>query len=110
MQGEHTVLDDAGYVARTNWPLYAVLAVLIGIYLGVNQMIDNSHLPPWKPFLWEMSSAIIVVASIPLIVRFERRFRLDARTWGRTLLAHAGGALVFSAVPSLEMNSWRWRS
>jgi signal transduction histidine kinase len=45
-----------------------------------------------------MSSAIIVFPCIPLIVRFERRFRLDARAWWRTLLAHAGAALAFSAL------------
>ena len=82
----------------TNWPLYVVFAVLLGTYLGINQIIDNSRLPPWKPFVWEMSSAVIIVACIPLIVRFERRFRLDARSWGRTLLAHAAAALTFSAV------------
>jgi two-component system, LytTR family, sensor kinase len=98
MNGDDAVLDDAGHVARTNWALYAVLAVLLGLYLGVNQMIGNSRLPAWKPFLWEMSSALVIVACIPLVVRFERSFRLDARTWGRTLLAHAGAALVFSAL------------
>src|SRR6202034_1649005 len=49
-------------------------------------------------FLWELSSALIIVGCIPLVIRFERRFRLGARPWWRTLLAHAGGALAFSAL------------
>jgi len=102
MHSDNAVRDDAGRRARTGSILYAVLAVLLavllGAYLGVNQMIDNSRLAPWKPFVWEMSSTLIMVACIPLIVRFERRFRVDARAWWRTLLAHAAGAAVFSAV------------
>jgi sensor histidine kinase YesM len=78
--------------------IYALLAVLLGTYLGVNQMIDNRRLAAWKPFVWELSSTLIVFACIPLIVRFERRFRLDDRKWWRTLLAHTGGVLAFSAV------------
>lgn len=97
MQTDHAVRDSAARGTRSSWILYALLAVLFGLYLGVNQMIDNNHIAPWKPFVWEMSSALIIVACIPLIIRFERRFRLDARTWLRTLLAHAAGALVFSA-------------
>ena len=84
MHSDNAVRDDAGRRARTGSILYAVLAVLLavllGAYLGVNQMIDNSRLAPWKPFVWEMSSTLIMVACIPLIVRFERRFRVDARS------------------------------
>ncbi len=98
MPSDNAARDNAGRGTRTSWMLYALLAVLFGMYLGVNQMIDNSRLAAWKPFAWEMSSALIIFGCIPLIVRFEQRFRLDARTWWRTLLAHAGGAVAFSAV------------
>ena len=98
MPSDDAVRDNAGRLARSSWVVYALLAVLLGMYLGVNQMIDNRRLAPWKPFLWEMSSALIIVACIPLIIRFERRFRLDGRPWWRTLLAHVGAALTFSAV------------
>jgi two-component system, LytTR family, sensor kinase len=98
MPSDDTVPDNAARLARTSWMVYALLAVLFGMYLGVNQMIDNSQLAPWKPFLWELSSALIIVGCIPLVIRFERRFRLGARPWWRTLLAHAGGALGFSAL------------
>jgi len=98
MPSDNAVRDNAGLGAHISWMIYALLAVLLGTYLGVNQMLDNRRLAAWKPFVWELSSTLIVFACIPLIVRFERRFRLDARTWWRTLFAHAGGVLVFSAV------------
>jgi two-component system, LytTR family, sensor kinase len=98
MQSDDAVLNHAVRLKRTGWIAYVLLAVLVGLYLGVNQMIDNSHIAAWKPFLWEISSAIIIFPCIPLIIGFERRFRLDAKRWWRTLLAHAAGALAFSAL------------
>jgi signal transduction histidine kinase len=75
------------------------LAVLFGAYLGVNQIIDlrKSDVPAWKPLVWELSSAIVIFAVVPLIVRFEGRFRLDSRPRWRIIAAHALGAFVFSA-------------
>jgi two-component system, LytTR family, sensor kinase len=98
MPSDKAVRGHAGRAARPYWMIYVLLAVLFGTYLGVNQMLDNRRLAAWKPFLWELSSALVVFACIPLIVRFERKFRLDAKTWWRTLLAHAAGAVLFSAV------------
>jgi two-component system LytT family sensor kinase len=84
------------------WPMYLALALLFGAYLGVNHLIDlrsvRPALAPWKPFVWESSSVVVIFALIPLIVRFERRFKLDARPRSRILLAHIAGAVVFSIV------------
>jgi len=98
MPSDNEIRDGVAPDSHRSWMVYLLLAVLLGTYLGVNQMIDNRQLAPWKPFLWELSSALIFFACIPLIVRFERKFRLDARDWWRTLLAHAAGAVAFSAV------------
>jgi two-component system LytT family sensor kinase len=98
MPSEDTVRDPSARSTRASWMLYVLFAVLLGMYQGVNQMIDNSQIAPWKPLLWEMSSALMFVACIPLIIRFERRFRLDGRPWWRTLLAHGCGVLTFCAL------------
>ncbi len=85
---------------RSGWLLYSILAVLFGVYLGVNQIVNlrgRSDIEPWKPLVWELSSAIVIFAVVPLIVRFERSFRLDARPRWRIIAAHAAAALVFSA-------------
>jgi two-component system, LytTR family, sensor kinase len=88
-------------VTRSKWVLYAVVALLFGVYLGINQIISlrgRPEIAAWKPLVWEISSAIVIFAVVPLVVRFERRFRLDARPRWRAFLAHACGAVVFSAL------------
>jgi two-component system, LytTR family, sensor kinase len=85
---------------RPGWALYSILALLFGAYLGVNQIVNlhgKADVEPWKPLVWELSSAIVIFAVVPLIVRFERSFRLDARPRWRIILAHAGAAFLFSA-------------
>jgi sensor histidine kinase YesM len=87
--------------SRSSWAVYPVMAVLLGLYLGINQIIGlraDPHIEAWKPLVWELSSAIVVFSLIPLIVRFERSFRVDGRPRWRMLFAHFGGAVVFSAL------------
>ena len=86
---------------RTGWVLYAILALLYGVYLGINQIIDlrgRSDIAAWKPLVWEVSSALVVFALVPFIVSFERRFRLDAHPRWRALVPHTAAAVVFSAL------------
>jgi two-component system, LytTR family, sensor kinase len=85
----------------SRWALYAVLVLLFGVYLGINQIVGLRNRPDiaaWKPLVWEVTSAIVVFALVPFIVRFERRFRLDARPRWRAFVAHACAALVFCAL------------
>jgi two-component system LytT family sensor kinase len=80
--------------------LYAVFGLLFGVYLGINEIVNlrgRSEYAPWKPLVWEISSAVVIFAFIPLIIRFERRFRLDSRPRWRVVAAHAAAAVVFSA-------------
>jgi two-component system, LytTR family, sensor kinase len=87
-------------IGRTGWLLYAVLGLLFGVYLGINQIVDlqgRANFAPWKPLVWEISSVIVIFAFVPLILRFERHFRLDSRPRWRVVAAHAAAALVFSA-------------
>jgi two-component system LytT family sensor kinase len=86
--------------ARSAWVLYAVLALLFGLYLGINSMVGlrGRGIAGWKPMVWELSSVVVIFALIPLVVRFEAHFRLDARPRWRIAAAHVGGALIFSAL------------
>jgi two-component system, LytTR family, sensor kinase len=86
---------------RSGWVRYAILALLFGVYLGINQIIDLRGRPDiaaWKPLVWEISSVVVIFALVPFIVRFERRFRLDAHPRWRAFVPHAAAALVFSAL------------
>jgi len=86
--------------AGSGWIVYAALAVLFGLYQGINAMVGlrGTGIPGWKPMVWELSSIVVIFALIPLLVRFEQRFRLDGRPRWRVVAAHLCGALVFSAV------------
>jgi two-component system, LytTR family, sensor kinase len=86
--------------ASSGWVIYAALAVLFGLYEGINQVVGlrGTGIPGWKPMVWEISSVVVIFALIPGIVRFERRFRLDDRPRWRVVVAHGCAALVFSAV------------
>jgi two-component system LytT family sensor kinase len=93
---------------QLGWPHFLVLTLLVGAYEGFNQLIANyQRYAFWKPFVWEISSALMILALIPLIVRFERRFRLDARPRGRTILIHITAAIVFSAAHTAGMVALR---
>lgn len=86
---------------RAVWPLYLLAGLLIGTYLGFNSLVGEERfgtIAPWKPFVWEYSSALIVFALIPVIVRLENRFRVDSRPRGRVILVHLAAILIYSAI------------
>jgi two-component system LytT family sensor kinase len=92
---------------RPGWPLYVLLTLLFGLYQGFNATIGlhsaRSQFATWKPFVWELSSVIFIVALIPLVVRFENRIRIDSRPRMRALLAHIAGGTAFSIVHTTGM-------
>jgi two-component system, LytTR family, sensor kinase len=95
-----TTIVDRPRAARSGWVIYAVLALLFGLYLGINSMVGlrGARIAAWKPLVWEVTSVIVIFALIPLVVRFEAHFRLDAHPRWRIVIAHLGAALLFSAL------------
>jgi len=95
-----TTIATRPRAARSPRVIYAVLALLFGLYLGINSMVGlrGAGIAAWKPMVWELTSVIVIFALIPLVVRFEARFRLDAHPRWRIVIAHMGAALIFSAL------------
>jgi two-component system, LytTR family, sensor kinase len=96
-----TLNDSPLPSSRSRWALYAVLALLFGVYLGINQIVDlrgHMEIAAWKPMVWEISSVVVIFALVPFIMRFEGRFRLDSRPRWRAFIPHACAAVVFSAL------------
>jgi len=62
-------------VTRKSSRVYVLLTLLLGAYQGLNHVIGlrSTHFAPWKPFIWELSSVIVLAALIPFIAGFERR-------------------------------------
>lgn len=84
---------------RAGWRWYIVSAVLFGAYMGANDTLadlSNGHFHAWQPFVRNYSSALIVFALVPFIIRLENRFRLDAKPRTPVILAHSVGVLLFS--------------
>ena len=50
----------------------------------------------WEPVVWEWSSGLMMLALVPLLVIFTRRFPLHWDTLARHLPAHLLGSVVFS--------------
>lgn len=89
------------------WAMWVGAALLVGVYLGLNQFIDADGRLSWQPFVWELSSAVVIVALMPAVVRFALRFRFDSKPRGRAVLAHLCGLLVFSAAHTTGMITLR---
>jgi sensor histidine kinase YesM len=88
------------------WPAYVLLVLLLGAYQGLNELIPLRSIPglaTWKPFTWDMTSVAVIAALVPLIIRFENRFRLDSRPRLRIVVVHVVAAVMFSIVHTSVM-------
>ena len=86
------------------WLIWLVCSLLFGVYQGLNSLIGaGSGTAGWKPFVWELSSVITVLALMPAVIRFAQRFRIDSKPRRRVVLAHVVGVLVFSAAHTTGM-------
>jgi len=86
------------------WLVYGACWLVVGVYQGLNARIGaGSDVATWKPFVWELSSALIIMLLVPLVYRFEQRFRIDSRPRTRIVIAHVVGLFVFSAVHTTVM-------
>jgi two-component system, LytTR family, sensor kinase len=93
---------------RPGWPLYIAGVTALGLWQGLNALINMRSMnmngvDAWKPFLWETSSVLVILALIPAIVRVEGRFRLDSKPRGRIVAIHLLSACVFSVVHTAGM-------
>jgi hypothetical protein len=83
-----------------------VLAVQM-LFNSVVTWIDlrryDADFPYWHPLLWELTSALVVGALIPLLVAFERRKPLRWDTLRRNLPWHLLGSAVYCIVHVLAM-------
>jgi hypothetical protein len=57
----------------------------------------------WEPVVWEWSSNLVLLALVPAVVAFERRFGLHWSTWRANLRWHVLASVAFSIVHVLAM-------
>lgn len=81
------------------WPLLTLGNVAANSVVALTDLrrVDLG-LDAWKPAVWEASSGLVVLALIPALVWFTRRFPLHLDTWRRVLPWHLFGSVAFSLV------------
>ncbi len=86
---------------------WVLLTLVNGIANSITVLIDirRSELDfaAWKPAVWEFSSGLLMLALVPALVWFTRRFPLHWDNWRRQLPWHLLASVVFSLVHVLGM-------
>jgi hypothetical protein len=59
---------------------------------------EGAPLSAWLPFLWETTSALVILALLPAVGAAERRLRPARIGWPLSIAGHGLALLVFSAV------------
>jgi hypothetical protein len=67
------------------------------VFNAVVSVMDHPGVAPWQPWVWESSSAVTMLALMPLLIYASRRWPIRLETWRRNLPLH----LVLSVVCSL---------
>jgi hypothetical protein len=78
--------------------LYALISGLVNVAANKSEL-RHLHLTylPWQPYVWEYSSATVVLIAIPAIVLFDRRRPITWSTWRINIARHFLATIVFSA-------------
>jgi hypothetical protein len=86
------------------WVVSAALAA-IGNTLTVTMEMQRAgtDFHPWGPAIWEWSSNLVLLALVPALVWFTRRFPLHLDTWRRQLPWYLLASMVHSLVHVLAM-------
>lgn len=61
----------------------------------------------WEPVTWEFSSTVMLLALVPAVLAFERRFPLQQSTWRRVVPWHVIATVVYSVAHVLGMVALR---
>ncbi|HWJ04382.1 MAG TPA: LytTR family DNA-binding domain-containing protein [Steroidobacteraceae bacterium] len=64
-------------------------------------------LPAWQPLVWELTSMVMILALVPALVWYTRRYPLHWGAWRRHLPWHVLGSVVFSLVHVVGMVALR---
>jgi hypothetical protein len=94
----------AHYLRHRHW-YEAAAVVLFALMTGVVNMAANNtelrHLHitylPWQPYVWEYTSAVVVLMALPAIAYFDHRAPIGWSTWRINIVRHFIATIVFSA-------------
>ncbi|MFC5743108.1 LytTR family DNA-binding domain-containing protein [Dyella tabacisoli] len=75
---------------------WVLMLVLNALFNSINAHIEHPELPAWRPAVWECSSALMLLALVPMVVAIERRWPFRFDSWQRSLPWHIPASVVFS--------------
>jgi hypothetical protein len=77
------------------WPL---LFLVNTVFNAVISVMDHPHVSPWQPWVWESSSAIMMLALMPALIYVSRRWPIRFESWRHSLPMHIGFSVVYSLI------------
>jgi hypothetical protein len=95
---------NVGYGGFQSWPrlvtvgFWLLFVALNALFNGVDAQLSHPELPAWMPWSWECSSALLILALLPAVVAFERRWPIRLDDWPQRLPLHFAASIVFSLI------------
>ncbi|WP_093160497.1 LytTR family DNA-binding domain-containing protein [Variovorax sp. YR216] len=74
----------------------AVQAAISTVIAVIDVRQSGRDIATWQPVAWELTSHLALLALVPAVVAFERRFPLRRGAWRRNLGWHVLGSVAFS--------------
>ncbi|MGP1256282.1 MAG: LytTR family DNA-binding domain-containing protein [Kiloniellales bacterium] len=84
------------------WGLWLGLLTAVALANAASDVTEAARLgeaiETWEPYVWEVTSALGILAALPALVWFVRRHPLSRQRLARQVAVHAMAVLAFSAV------------
>jgi hypothetical protein len=87
--------------------LFLILAASNSWLAWIDMRRDGSQQALWEPAVWEGSSHLVILALLPALIAFERRYPLRLLLLRRNLPRHLLATVVFSLVHIVTMVALR---
>jgi hypothetical protein len=99
---------------------WIALLTLNVVFNSIDARIDHAgQVAPWEPWVWETSSALIMLALLPAVIVAERRWPIRFDTWTRNLplqvllsvlfsLIHVGGMIALRKLGYAAIAGWHY--
>ncbi|HKT30558.1 LytTR family DNA-binding domain-containing protein [Dyella sp.] len=99
---------------------WIALLTLNVIFNSIDTRIDHAgRITPWEPWVWETSSALLVLALLPGVIVAERRWPIRFDTWMRNLplqfllsvlfsLIHVSGMIALRKLAYAAIAGWHY--
>ncbi|TBR36787.1 MULTISPECIES: LytTR family DNA-binding domain-containing protein [Dyella] len=77
---------------------WLTLYTLNALFNSIVSQIDHPGTPAWQPWLWEWSSALMLLALVPAVVAFVRRWPFHFDSWRVALPVHLLASIPYSLI------------